>query len=127
MATNPAAKQNIAVIGATPKSHRYAYMAMQRLKQHGYRPIPINPAFEEVLGERCYKQISDVAEPIDTVTMYVGAARSAPLIPEIIAATPRRIILNPGAENRELGEKAEKNGMAVVEGCTLVRLEARTL
>ena len=97
-------------------------MAMQRLQQRGYRPIPVNPAFEEVLGERCYKQISDVKDPIDTVTMYVGAARSTPLIQEIVAAKPRRIIFNPGAENPQLAEEAKKHGIEVVEGCTLVML-----
>jgi len=122
MATTPETKKNVVVLGATPKADRYAYMAMQRLRQRGYRPIPVNPAFEEVLGERCYKQISDVKDPIDTVTMYVGAARSTPLIREIVGAKPRRIIFNPGAENPQLAEEAEKHGIEVVEGCTLVML-----
>jgi uncharacterized protein len=114
------------VIGATEKADRYACMAMKRLKENGYRAVPVNPAFDEVLGERCYRSIGEVDEPIDTVTMYVGAARSTPLIEEIVAAKPRRIIFNPGAENRELAVAAEKAGIEVVEGCTLVMLSART-
>jgi predicted CoA-binding protein len=120
----PETNKNVVVIGATPKADRYANMAMRRLRQHGYRPIPVNPAFEEVLGELCYKGIGEVLEPIDTVTMYVGQARSTPLIREIIGARPRRIIFNPGAENPALAAEAEKNGIAVVEGCTLVMLAA---
>jgi uncharacterized protein len=116
----------IVVLGATQKEDRYAYLAMKRLQENGYRAIPVNPAFAEVLGERCYSSIRDVTEPIDTVTMYVGAARSTPLIEEIIAAKPRRIIFNPGAENRELAQAAGEAGIEVVEGCTLVMLSART-
>ena len=126
MAMTPETKTNVAVIGATPKPDRYAYMAMQRLHEHGYRPVPVNPAFEEVLGERCYKSISDVTDPIDTVTMYIGAARSTPLLQEILGAKPRRIIFNPGAENPTLAHEAQKNGIEVVEGCTLVMLGSGT-
>jgi uncharacterized protein len=58
------------------------------------------------------------------VTLYLGEARSNPLIGEIIHAKPRRIIMNPGAENYALAEKAEEAGIQVVEGCTLVMLRA---
>ena len=66
----------------------------------------MNPAFDEILGETCYRSLADVPEPIDTVTMYLGKQRSDPLIDEIVAAKPRRIIMNPGAENDELARKA---------------------
>ena len=95
---------------------------MKMLREYGHRAIPINPAFEEVLGEKCYPKIADAPKPIDTVTMYVGKHRSDPLIDEIIAAKPRRIIMNPGAENEDLAGKARAAGIEVVEGCTLVML-----
>jgi uncharacterized protein len=114
----------VVVLGATAKPERYACLAMQMLKEHGLRAIPVNPAFEEVLGERCYPSIADVPEPIDTVTVYLGAPRSEPLIDEIVNAKPRRIILNPGAENVHLAEQAKARGIEVVEGCTLVMLRS---
>ena len=93
------------------------------LRRHGHRPVPINPAFADILGEKCYPRISDAPGPIDTVTLYLGQARSDPLIDEIIEAKPRRIIMNPGAENPALAEKAKDAGIEVVEGCTLVMLQ----
>ena len=110
------------MIGASPKPERYAYKAMQMLKEYGHKPIPINPAFAEVSGEPCYRNISDVPGPIDTVTLYLRAARSNPLIAEMLTAKPRRIIMNPGAENEKLAEQARAHGIEVVEGCTLVML-----
>lgn len=97
---------------------------MELLREYGHRAIPVNPAFDEILGEKCYPKIVDVPDPIDTVTLYLGKARSDPLIPDILATSPRRIIMNPGAENSDLAEKASDAGIEVVEDCTLVMLRS---
>ena len=114
--------ETVVVLGATPKEDRYAHKAMQMLGEYGHHAIPVNPAFDTVLGEKCYPGIAQVPGPIDTVTLYLGEARSEPLIPEILAAKPRRIIFNPGAENPHLASEAQARGIEVVEGCTLVML-----
>ncbi len=84
----------------------------------------MNPAFPEILGQPCYASIADAPQPIDTVTLYLGRQRSDPLIDEILAAKPRRIIMNPGAENDALAKKARAADIEVVEGCTLVMLQS---
>jgi len=114
--------ETVAILGASPKPDRYAYKAFELLLEYGHRPLPINPAFDEILGEKCYPKISEAPGPIDTVTLYLGQERSNPLIDEIVNAKPRRIIMNPGAENSALAAKAEEAGIEVVEGCTLVML-----
>lgn len=116
----------VAVIGASPKLDRYAYRAMLLLAEHGHSAIPINPAFDEILGQKCYRSIADVAEKIDTVTLYLSEARSDPLTDEIIASNPRRIIMNPGAENDALAGKARSRGIEVLYDCTLVMLRSGT-
>lgn len=115
--------ETVVVIGASPKAHRYSNKAIAMLKQFGHRPVPVNPAFPEVLGEKCYRAISDVPGKIDTVTMYVGKRRSDLMIQDIIAAKPRRIIMNPGAENDDLAQEAERAGIAADYACTLVLLQ----
>ena len=108
----PRSAENVAVLGASPKPERYAYKAFELLQEYGHRPIPVNPAFEEVLGEKCYPKISDVPRPIDTITIYLGEARSNPLIGEIVNARPRRIIMNPGAENSALAAARQRSHVA---------------
>ena len=49
------AAETVAILGASPKPDRYAYQAMQLLREYGHRTIPINPAFDEILA----KMISD--------------------------------------------------------------------
>lgn len=118
--------KSVVVLGASTNPDRYAFKAMQMLGENGYKAIPVNPALSEVLGEHCYASIADVPHPIDTVTLYLGAARSTPLIPDILKAKPGRIIFNPGAENEELAKAAASAGIETVNGCTLVMLRAGT-
>lgn len=118
----PAQSETVAILGASPKPDRYAHKAFTLLKEYGHQPVPINPAFDAILGQKCYPKITDAPGPIDTVTLYLGEARSTPLIEDILAAKPRRIIMNPGAENSALATQAEEAGIEVVEGCTLVML-----
>jgi predicted CoA-binding protein len=114
--------ENVAVVGASPKPDRYAYRAIEMLREYGHRAVPVNPAFDTILDEKCYPTIAEVPQPIDTATLYLGEGRSMPLIDEILAAKPRRIIMNPGAENDALAEQARDRGIEVVYGCTLVML-----
>ena len=114
----------VVVLGASPKPERFAHRAQRLLAAHGHHAVPVNPAFGEIAGERCYPSIREVPSPIDTVTLYLGEARSKPLIDDILAAKPRRLIFNPGAENKALAAKAEAAGILVVEDCTLVMLQS---
>jgi predicted CoA-binding protein len=122
MALIPQEKRNVAVLGASPKPDRYSNQAVRLLASLDYRPLPVNPAFPEVEGMTCYPNLAAIGEPVHTVTLYLGAPRSTPLIDEILATNPQRIIMNPGAENEELAAAASSAGIEVVEGCTLVML-----
>ncbi|HXA09192.1 MAG TPA: CoA-binding protein [Chthoniobacterales bacterium] len=124
MALIPEAKRNVAVLGASPKPERYSNQAMRLLASFDYRPIPVNPTYDEVEGATCFPRLADIGEPVHTVTVYLDPSRSAPLIDEILAANPQRIIMNPGAENEELAAAASGAGIEVVEGCTLVMLRS---
>ena len=125
MALIPESKRNVAVLGASPKPERYSNQAVRLLASFDYRPIPVNPAFEEVEELTCYPNLAAIQDPLHTITLYLGPARSTPLIDDIIAASPQRIIMNPGAENEALAEAASSAVIEVVEGFTLVMLRAR--
>ena len=122
MALIPEKKRNVAVLGASPKPDRYSNQAVRLLASFDYRPIPVNPAYDEIEGLPCFPNLTAIDEAVHTITLYLGPARSTPLIDEIVAAKPQRIILNTGAENEELAAAASGAGIEVVEGCTLVML-----
>ncbi len=115
----------VAVLGASSDSSRYAYKAMKMLEEYGHTPIPVHPRETEVLGKKVYPTLGDLArtgQKIDTVTVYVNSAISEKFEKDFLALRPKRVIFNPGAESTKLGEVLKKNGIEVLDACTLVLL-----
>ena len=115
-------KQTVAILGASEKADRYANKAFHMLSEYGHRPVPISPKLKILEGIPVVATLSDIKEPIDTLTMYVGAERSSKMIPDILKLKPKRVIFNPGSENPELQRALKDNGIEALEACTLVML-----
>ncbi|MCE5323593.1 CoA-binding protein [bacterium] len=115
-------KYNVAVLGASAKPERYSYKAVKLLADHGYAVFPVHPSGRPIDGLRCFPRLDAIEEKLDTITIYLGQNNSTPLIEEIIKAHPRRVILNPGAENDTLASRCKESGIEVQQACTLVLL-----
>jgi len=115
--------KNVAILGASPKEDRYANMAQRLLNEHGYSVFPINPVYEKIDNDECFKSILDIEKEIDTITVYMNPMRFEKVMDEIIAKKPRRVIFNPGTESDEIKIKLTENGIEVLEACTLVMLK----
>jgi predicted CoA-binding protein len=109
-------------LGASPNPDRYAHKAILALLKHRHEVVPVNPAFPSIEGIPCIPDLSQLPSPVDTVTVYVGPQRIGPLIPSILSARPRRIIMNPGAESEALESAARAAGILCESACTLVLL-----
>jgi uncharacterized protein len=112
----------VVVIGASNKPERYSYKAIAALKEARHDVWPVHPLLKEILGCPVVSSVTQVPGPIDTVTLYVNSAVSSRMLDEILAAKPRRIIFNPGAENDFLKKAAEERGIQTEYSCTLVML-----
>lgn len=112
----------VAILGASEKEDRYANKAQRRLVDHGYTVLPIAPASKNIMGVPGVQKISDIKQPVDTVTLYVGPKILAAQIDDLIALKPRRVIFNPGTEDAALQQRLEQAGIHTVEACTLVLL-----
>jgi len=116
------AGRTVAVLGASKKPERYSNKAIRLLKDHGHQVIPINPAERFIEGLRVAPSLAAVREPIDTLSVYVGPASSDKLANDIIGLAPGRVILNPGAESKDLETRLSEAGIPVIKACTLVLL-----
>lgn len=113
----------VVVLGASNKPHRYAYKALKMLQEYGYHVLPVHPKLETIDGLVVKHDLSQISSSIDTLTLYIGPQRIAPLIEEIVKLNPARVILNPGTESNELELALVHNDIPFVKDCTLLMLE----
>lgn len=113
--------KKILVIGASANEWRYSFLAVNKLISHGYEVVAIGARKEkikEVIIETGFPDFRDV----DTVTIYLSEKNQKQFYDYILKLKPRKIIFNPGAENKELEALAAENGIETIEACTLVML-----
>ncbi|MGB0390253.1 MAG: CoA-binding protein [Salibacteraceae bacterium] len=112
--------ETVLVMGASPNPDRYAFKATTALKNHGHTVVPFGIRKGEISGIQIVNELPE--SDIDTVTLYLGPARQPEHYNYLMALKPKRIIFNPGTENSELAELANKNGIETENACTLVLL-----
>ena len=115
-------KQRVVIVGASDNPERYSHRALLLLRKHGHEVVPVHPKLAAIEGITVVADLSAITSPVDTVTMYVGAAISNGLTEKLTALKPQRVIFNPGAENAPLADALQNAGIACEEACTLVLL-----
>ena len=109
------------VFGASTNPLRYSYLAIERLKVYCHKITAIGGREVEVHGVQILIGHPEI-EGIHTITMYMGEARQVEHEDYLLSLKPKRIIFNPGAENKSLYNRAKAQGIDVLEACTLVML-----
>ena len=105
----------IAVIGASLKPERPSHWISIYLKEHGYRVIPVNPGHTEILGDRCYKSLSEIPEPIDIVDIFREPGAVPGIVEEAIAKKAKVIWMQQGIVHNAAAEKAKAAGLKVIQ------------
>ena len=115
--------QTIAIVGLSPKPERDSHHVAQYLQAQGFRIVPINPAVDEVLGERSWPSLTEAAKHhrIDLVDVFRDSAAVPPIADEAIAIGAQALWLQIGVRHDAALAKAQAAGLAVVQDhCTLV-------
>lgn len=115
--------RTIAVVGLSPKPERDSHHVAQYLQAQGFRIIPVNPAVNEVLGEKSWPSLTEAARhhAIDLVDVFRDNTAVPPIADEAIAIGAKALWLQLGVRHDAALAKAQAAGLAVVQDrCTLV-------
>ncbi|NIM29335.1 MAG: CoA-binding protein [Gammaproteobacteria bacterium] len=104
----------IAMVGLSADWFRPSYFAAKYLKDHGFRVIPVNPRYEEILGEKSYARVQDIPEPIDVVDCFRKPEDIPPLADAAIEVGAKVLWMQLGIVNEEAAAKAEAAGLEVI-------------
>lgn len=114
-----AAAKTVAVVGLSSKPGRDSNSTARYLQRAGYRIVPVNPNESEVLGERAYKSLLDVPDPVDIVDVFRRAPFTPPVARDAVRAGARVLWLQEGIFNDEARRIGDEGGVTVVMGVCL--------
>ena len=104
----------IAVVGLSADWFRPSYYAAKYMLEHGYRVIPVNPKYEAILGQRCYKSLKDIGEKVGIVDVFRKSQDVMPIAEEAIAIGARVLWQQLGVKNEAAAERARAAGLETV-------------
>ena len=115
----------LAVVGLSASWHRPSYFAAKYMLEHGYRVIPVNPQYQEVLGQKCYASLRDIPRSVvgqvDLVDVFRKTADVMPVAEDAIAIGARVLWQQLGVRNEEAAAKARAAGLeTVVDRCVKI-------
>ncbi|MEY3720650.1 MAG: hypothetical protein RL618_1169 [Pseudomonadota bacterium] len=105
----------IAVVGLSADWYRPSYFAAKYMQEHGFRIIPVNPKYTEILGERCYPDLTSIPDKIDIVDVFRKSEDCAPIAKDAAAIGAKALWLQIGVMNDEARQIAEAAGMDFVQ------------
>jgi len=106
--------KTIAVVGASDKPARDSYHIMKFLIDHGYNVLPVNPAYNEILGKRCYPDLRQIEEQVDIVDIFRRSEEVLPVVQDAIIIGAPAVWMQLGVVNEEAATVAQRAGLTVI-------------
>ena len=106
--------RTLAVVGLSPQWHRPSFFAAKYMQEHGYRIVPVNPRYPEVLGERCHASLETIEVPVDIVDVFRRSEDVLPIARQAIAIGAKCLWQQIGVKNLEAARLASEAGLDVV-------------
>ena len=104
----------LAVVGISANWYRPSYFAAKYMQDHGYRIVPVNPNYTEILGERVYPDLASIPDPIDIVDCFRQPEEMIPLAQQAVAIGAKVLWMQLGIRNDEAASIASAAGLEVV-------------
>jgi len=111
-----------AVVGANQNPEKFGNRIYRKLKNKGYEVYAVNPLYDTVDGDPCYKDLSALPKQPDVVNMVVSPKRAKAVLEEAARLGVKYIWFQPGTHDDEVLELAGKLGLETVQDCVLVVL-----
>jgi acyl-CoA synthetase (NDP forming) len=118
--------RGIALLGISGRSENLMARPLRYLVEHGYTGgiYPVNPNYDELVGQKCYPTLAEVPGPVDLVLVLVAADRVEDAIRQAAAAGAQAAVVYASgfaevgpegvALQQRLAEVARETGVRVL-------------
>lgn len=114
-----------AVVGCSPDPGRDSHRVSAFLQRRGFRVVPLNPAADEILGERCWPDLASVTSDleIDVVDIFRRSDQAGVHVDEAIARGAGAVWMQLGVIDRAAADRARAAGLDVVmDRCPMIEM-----
>ena len=113
--------RTIAVVGLSAEWHRPSYFAASYLQGKGYRIVPVNPRYAQILGQDCYPRLEDIPFAVDMVDVFRKTADVLPIAHSAVAIGAKCLWQQLGVINTEADAVARDAGLdSVMDRCVKI-------
>ncbi|MFA6988999.1 MAG: CoA-binding protein [Candidatus Gastranaerophilaceae bacterium] len=106
--------KTIAIVGLSTDKLKDSFKVAEYLQKHGYKIIPVNPKYLEVLEEKCYPDLQSIPEKVDIVDIFRKPEAVPAIVDDAIEAGAKVIWMQLGICHNEAAKKAQNTGLKVV-------------
>ena len=111
----------IAIVGLSAEWHRPSNFVAKYLQGHGYRIVPVNPRYPEILGEKSYARLEDIPLPVDMVDVFRKTEDVLPVAQSALAIGAKVLWQQIGVLNLEADAVARAAGLdSVLDRCVKI-------
>ena len=116
--------RTIAVVGISSDPDKASHYVPRYLQQQGFRILPVNPRYPEVLGERCYASLRDIPIEVDMVNVFRRAGDCPSVAEQAVAIGAKSLWLQLGIASQAAQEIASEAKLSVVmDACIMIEHE----
>ncbi len=117
-------QRKLAVVGVSRSGKKFGNAAYRELKAKGYELFPIHPEAETIEGDKCYRALSALPEPVGGLLIVLPPAQTEKVVEEAAAAGIERVWMQQGAESPAALRFCEEHGISAISGeCILMFAE----
>ncbi|SHK85974.1 Predicted CoA-binding protein [Clostridium cavendishii DSM 21758] len=111
--------KNWVVVGDVLNKDKYAYKILARFINSGYNVIGVNPRSDE---NSVAKNLTTVNFDIDVIDLCINPMFGIEIVKEAKKLGIDKILIQPGAESKEILDYCKNNGITAIEDCALIAL-----
>jgi predicted CoA-binding protein len=113
--------RTVAVVGLSAEWHRPSHFVGKYMQEHGYRVVPVNPRYPQILGETSYPRLEDIPFPVDMVDVFRKTEDVLPIAQSAVAIGARCLWQQIGVVNAEADELVRAAGLhSVMNRCVKI-------
>lgn len=106
--------KTVAMVGLSGNWYRPSYFAAKYLLDHGYQVIPVNPNYEEILGQKCYPDLAAIPGKVDIVDLFQRSEDVPKFVQPAIDMGASVLWLQLGIVNDDAASMARDAGLEVI-------------